>query len=290
MKARNALLFEKSSYDNSREHLMEEIYWLNRKLAAYVIKMRADSDCEDTRDLKSFFISDSEIDNFLGTASDESLQAGRKTKDQNHITELNKLNEEAKNFRTWIDGRIEKSLEQKRELPLVSLAKRFNLTPLEVQSLVICVAPIVDSRYGKVYAYLHNDLSKKYPTKDLILNLLCDDNNQDYGFLTTLHHSSALIRYGFLEIDSDDPHSINQFSPVTIDSRIAQYILDHVAVDEKLSSIVRCFSSISWSQVIIPIALRQSLNNLMNYELSHNGRIWSYCQIWCMKNQAASCC
>jgi len=275
-KVKNALVFEKASYANSHEHLMEEIYWLNRKLAAYVVKMRADNFCEDTNDLKAFFISDNEIDNFLGTGNCASQHAGREASDQNHINEFNRLSEEARDFRVWIDRRIQKSMEKNCELPLVSLAKRFNLTPFEVQSLIICVAPIVDSRHGKVYAYLHNDLSKKYPTKDLILSLLCNDKNQDFSSLFTLHHSSALIRYGLLEIGGDDHHSMNQFSPVKIDPRIAHYILDQAVVDEKLSSFLRCFAPISWNQVVIPATLRQSLNNLMKYELSQNGRICIY--------------
>ena len=276
IKVRNALVFEKASYDNPREHLMEEIYWLNRKLAAYVVKARADNLFEDTNDLKAFFISDREIDNFLGTGNSENQNTGRETKDQDHVNEINRFNEEARGLRVRIDTRIQKSMEKNCELPLVSLAKRFNLTPFEVQSLIICVAPIVDSRHGKVYAYLHNDLSKKYPTKDLILSLLCDDKNQDFSSLFTLHHSSALIRYELLEIGGDDLHSMNQFSPVKIDPRIAHYILDQAAVDEKLSSIIRCYAPMPWNQVVISATLRKSLNNLLNYELSQNGRSCFY--------------
>lgn len=278
IKLRNALSFEKVSYENPHEHLMEELYWLNRKLAAYVIKARTESFSEDINGPKGFFISDSEIDNFLGTGNSGNQDAGRKTKDQQHVEEFNRFTDEANNLRVLIDRRIQKSLEKNIRLPLPLLAKRFNLTAFEIQSLIICIAPIVDSRYAKAYVYLNNDFSKKNPTRELIFSLLGAGENPDYGSLFKLHHPSSLIRYGLIEIGGDELYSSSQYAPLRIDSRIAQYILNHQAIDEKLSSAIKYISPIPWNQVVIPDDLFQSLNGLLNYELSQNGRACLYLQ------------
>lgn len=274
IKIRNALVYGKATYDNPGEHLREEIYWLKRKLADYVIKTREDCFFEEKNDIKAFFISDTEIDSFLELGNRDNPHIRRDAKEQQ--VKSNRFGKEAENLRAEIDQRIQNTMEGNFDLPLISLAKRFNLTSLEVRSLIICLAPIMDSRYGKVYAYIHNDLSKKYPTTELICGLFCDEKNQDAGSLITLLYSSALIRYGFLEIRGDELHSRNQFSPITIDYRIAQYILAQPAIDEKLSSLIRVFAPVSWEQIVISPVLQQTLNKLVNFELSRNDRICIY--------------
>lgn len=44
--------------------------------------------------------------------------------------------------------------------------------PSEVDLLLICLAPELDLRYEKLYAYLQDDVTKKRPTVELALNLL----------------------------------------------------------------------------------------------------------------------
>lgn len=278
IKLKNVLVSEEVAYKNPHEHLREEIYWLNRKLAAYVIKVRTESFLEDTSDLKGFFISDNEIDSFLGIGNYGNQNDGRKTQEQQHVDEINKLIDEANNLRIRIDKRIQKSLEKSIGLPLLLLTKHFNLTAFEVQALIICIAPIVDSRYAKAYAYLNNDFSKKYPTRELIFSLLGEGRNPEYGSLFKLHHPSSLIRYGLIEIGGDELYSSSQYAPLKVDSRIAQYILSHQAIDEKLSSTIKYIPPIPWDQVVIPNDLFQSLNGLLNYELSKNGRVCLYLQ------------
>ena len=43
----------------------------------------------------------------------------------------------------------------------------------EREVLVICLAAEVNLKYERLYAYLHDDVTKKRPTVDLVLRLLC---------------------------------------------------------------------------------------------------------------------
>ncbi len=56
---------------------------------------------------------------------------------------------------------------------LSSIARSFALDTFDVGVLLIALAPDLDLRYERIYAYLQDDVTKRRPTIDLALNLLC---------------------------------------------------------------------------------------------------------------------
>jgi hypothetical protein len=56
---------------------------------------------------------------------------------------------------------------------LAGLASRFGLSGFDVDVLAISLAPEVDLSYGRLYAFLQDDVSRRSPSVDLALNLLC---------------------------------------------------------------------------------------------------------------------
>ena len=42
-----------------------------------------------------------------------------------------------------------------------------------IDVLLICLASELDLRYERLYAYLQDDVTRKQPSVDLVLNLLC---------------------------------------------------------------------------------------------------------------------
>ena len=57
--------------------------------------------------------------------------------------------------------------------PLARLAADHGLPSFDVEALVIALAPEVDLGYGRLYAFLQDDVSRRRPSVDLVLNLLC---------------------------------------------------------------------------------------------------------------------
>lgn len=57
---------------------------------------------------------------------------------------------------------------------LAALAERYRLTTFESAVLLLALAPEVDLRYERIYAYLQDDVARRRPSVDLALNLLCD--------------------------------------------------------------------------------------------------------------------
>jgi hypothetical protein len=71
-----------------------------------------------------------------------------------------------------IGERKAESTRQGVTLRLEELARLFHLTPFDVDTLLICLALELDLRYERLYAYLQDDVTKKLPSVDLVLNLL----------------------------------------------------------------------------------------------------------------------
>jgi hypothetical protein len=72
-----------------------------------------------------------------------------------------------------IAQRKAESLRQDVTLRLEKLAHLFRLIPFDIDVLLICLTSELDLRYEQLYAYLQDDVTKKRPSVDLVLNLLC---------------------------------------------------------------------------------------------------------------------
>jgi SpoVK/Ycf46/Vps4 family AAA+-type ATPase len=260
-------------YENPHAHLVDELRWLNRILAIQVERLRCVNFYEDTKDFRSFFITDKEIDALLSVSVFESVERG---KEKSQFQEIKQLSQLAQILREKINRRIQESLAQNIFLPIYQLKKLFNLNDFEIQTLIICLAPQIDSRYEKLYAYLQNNINKKLPSKDLIISLLVEDKEKHLESLTALNNSSPLIYYGLIEVTDSGTESSLIHSLLQIDPRIVQYLLGNNQVDQQLRNDLDFFQPIEWDQVVISESFQHHLQNLLNYELSQHGDVCIY--------------
>ncbi|MBY8854266.1 ATP-binding protein, partial [Saccharothrix sp. MB29] len=54
---------------------------------------------------------------------------------------------------------------------LLRLARRFDLAPVDVEFLLIALAPDVDARFERLYAYLNDDVTRRRAVVGLALEL-----------------------------------------------------------------------------------------------------------------------
>ena len=63
---------------------------------------------------------------------------------------------------------------QGKVVRLEHLATAFGLERFEIDTLLICLAPTLDLRYERLYGYLQDDVTRKRPSVNLVLDLLCE--------------------------------------------------------------------------------------------------------------------
>jgi ATP-dependent 26S proteasome regulatory subunit len=157
-------------------------------------------------------------------------------------------------------------------LALPSLAQRFGLSPFEVQTLVICLAPELQRKYDQFYAYLQDDITRKKPSVDLVLDLLCESENTRWYARTLFADNGALIRWGLLHKTEDrqspsGSSGLAQF--LKLDQSVLQYILGNYRLDGRVTDVATLLHPTSdVDQVLIEPTLKAQVQRLVQSHLA----------------------
>lgn len=245
-------------------HIIENLRWLNRILTAHILRLRRSKFYTNFNNFQGFFIADEEIDALLATGIFEE----RQDKSESEIELLiDKLRQEAQEIWTIIDKRVKESQEKNISLPLARLTEIFHLSEFEQKVLILCIAPQIDARYEKLYAYLQNDLTKKFPSVDLILGLLFQNIEERLQFLSLFQPTAPLLHYRLIEnveVASTDPRFLRA------DPRIVQYVIGNQSVDCRLVKYIQFLPSHTWSNVIVSEELKNRLKRLLTIIIDRN--------------------
>ena len=111
------------------------------------------------------------------------------------------------------------------------LIDRFRLSPFERDCLVIALAPEVDLKYERLFGFLADDITRRRPTVDVILNLLCSTFESKLAARSSFAPESPLIRHALLHLFADpsrvQPPLLDQL--VRVDPRIIAFLLEEDA-------------------------------------------------------------
>ncbi len=151
-----------AAYTDSLDHLRHELVRLDLLLEREVARFRGTLTRERAETpFAGLYISDAEIDTILGNGAGP--EGDRLAALDARIAELT----------ATIDARLAESRASGVPLRLLHLADTFNLARTELDIIVLALAPELDLRYQKLYAYVQDDVSRKRPTIDLALRLFC---------------------------------------------------------------------------------------------------------------------
>jgi hypothetical protein len=84
--------------------------------------------------------------------------------------------------------------------PLAHVRDAFGLQPFDVAVLLLALAPDVDLRYERIYAYLQDDVTRRRPTVDLALSLLCSTRAERLASRVRLDAGAPLLRHGLVAL------------------------------------------------------------------------------------------
>jgi hypothetical protein len=119
---------------------------------------------------------------------------------------------------------------------LERLSQLFNLDAFEQETLLVCLAPDVDLRYERLYAYLQDDVTRRRPSVDLILRLLAPSLEERSQARPALSPAGRLLDKGLLAVVGDE--AAGQASllarPLRVDERIVEYLLGSDRLDARV--------------------------------------------------------
>ncbi|MEU1390959.1 MULTISPECIES: ATP-binding protein [unclassified Nonomuraea] len=173
------------------------------------------------------------------------LEAGRPGPDDAAPREIDALLGRPKGEETDGDGpldgrivaRVERSLAEGVWLALPTLSSLFGLSALETRVVVICLAPELRRKYDRLYAFLQDDITRRRPSVDLILHLLCPSEHRGWAARSCFSENAPLLRSGILQTVAD-PASPSGSSGLAqfmkVDPRICHFLMGLNELDASL--------------------------------------------------------
>lgn len=251
-------------YKDNYAHINEELKKLDLliQLRILVFRMHTQAMCESDVS-PNVYISHEEVDQLLKKNNNNGAS---------NDPELQKLNSQLQIMQYDINNKVSKSLEKGIFLALAQLAAIFVLSPFDVQVLIICLAPELNRKYDKLYAYLQDDITRKKPSIDLVLNLLLDKESEQWNARMHFSDNAPLFRNGILQI-TDDPHSPSGSSDLArflkLDPRILNYLLGNNTVDGRLVNMLKVYNPLpSMDKIMVDHVIKTKLLNGVQHHFS----------------------
>jgi len=142
---------------------------------------------------------------------------------------LQSFKEKQKERKYLINSRLKASPNEGKDFPLEILKNILHITTdFEIDMLLLCLAPYVDARYEIIYGYIQDDLTKKYPTLQLIFDVLTEGIEQRLENERYCTSDSPLFRWKILKYGGTEPgsHSVSSlFRPLYIDESVVNFLL-----------------------------------------------------------------
>ncbi|MFV2022679.1 AAA family ATPase [Micromonospora sp. LOL_023] len=219
-----------AGYANSTEHLLAELARLDLVLGRRVRRVRQ-TQSGPAGELSADYVSEAEADRLLDNAADR-VPPG--DDDPQTGAELDELSQQ-------IATRVAQSLRDGVDLRLVALAGTFGLAPFDVEVIVVCLAPEIDRRYERLYGYLHDDLTRRLPTVELVLAILCADRRSRMAARARLAPSAPLLRHRLVTSTEDPTAPVHSLlgNNLRLDPRVVGFLLEDDELVEQLRPYAR---------------------------------------------------
>jgi hypothetical protein len=108
---------------------------------------------------------------------------------------------------------------------LAAAAERLGLDALDAAVLAVCAAPELDPRFGRLYAYLQDDVTRRMASPRLAAELLRGDGVARTDVLACFGPGSALARAGAVRLPAADDGVALADRPVKLAERLAAFVL-----------------------------------------------------------------
>jgi ATP-dependent 26S proteasome regulatory subunit len=110
---------------------------------------------------------------------------------------------------------------------LEHLMNAFALDRFELEILLVCLAPALDLRYERLYGYLQDDVTRKRPSVNLVLDLLCEPGYQRQAKLPYFAKEAPLERHRLLHpmLDSNTGAVSLLSQTLAVDETVMHWLL-----------------------------------------------------------------
>jgi hypothetical protein len=218
---------EAAPYGSSWEHLVDELERLDQLIRVEVLKQRPRRTENPLDPFSGLVISDEEVAGLLADAASDAGEGAQA------LAALD----------IKIQSRKQASLTAGGYLSLPQLGRLFGLTEFEERCLVVCMAPELERKYEKLYGYIQDDVTRRRPTVDLVLSLLCRGAAERLSARICFDSRSPLLRFRLLQCGDGTGDQTPLLSrPLKLDDRTLDFLLGIGRFDARLDLVASLVS------------------------------------------------
>ena len=196
------------------EHLLSELRRITTKVALRVEEMRATIG-NDEDEFRGLYVSEDEVNQLL--ADPDLFQGNSGLLNQPEIGKGG-------------PGPVSR---------LTRLQTVFGLSAFERDVVLIALAPEIELRFEKLYAYLQDDVTKRRPSIDMTLRLLCPGLAAQVAARRSFDAEGPLLKYRLIEFTDDNQNRQASLlsRSIKLDEGIVSYLLGEDRLDARLRHI-----------------------------------------------------
>ena len=242
------------AYGNTRDYLRDALSLLALRLQREVALTRQLRGAGTNEAFLGLFLSEAEVDRILAGLHGVTL-----TRDGRIVN----LEAEIASLAASIQARIPL---KESPLRLQRLSTLFDLKPLALEVLLLLLAPEVDNRFGRLYAYLQDDVARRWLSPGLALRLLPGTAPDDPVGRALFGPESPLIASRLIYVGGvgEGLSAPLLDRPLKLDDRVTEYLLEHDALDPQLAGIASLdVTNHTLDALPIDPVLRTRLSHLM---------------------------
>jgi len=159
--------------------------------------------------------------------------------------------------------------------PWHRLIADFSLSDIEQEILLLGVAPDIDLKYETLFAYLNNDITRKWPTFDLTLRIASSSAEQRSSVQRCLAPEAKLFRSGLMQrIDSASDRRAWLATGFFAAPAVCQFLSDLPSLDWRLRSFVdERPAANDWEQLAIADDLKDRLRRFARHYMGRGSKI-----------------
>lgn len=212
-------------FADSLEHILAEMKRLDLMLRRAVLVARQARSSDVPDEFRGLVITEDSVDQMLGSV--DFLGDSWNMTDSVRET-ATEIDQQLEHHQEEIRARMEESSRAGIRLALAHLATTYDLSPAEVDILLIALAPELEPRYETLYAYLHNDVTRNRPSVNLCLDLICRTQLEKIQARELFSPVAPLLKFHFIELHEGSydrsPTLLRQF--LKIDDTISGFLLE----------------------------------------------------------------
>ncbi len=215
------------------EHLTAGLQRLDLLLHREILRLRATYQLS-LDEFRGLYISDEQVNSLI----DQSLGY------EGVLSTLAELTQRAEALREANAERLPNGL------PWQRLAIEFGLTPIEQDVLLLAIAPEIDLKYETLYAYLNNDITRKWPTADLALRVLSASPAERAELRPYLSPQAALFAGNLLHTIEPTLRASSLAHGFALAHPLADFLLGYRYEDARLTAFAETVDgSVVWDKV-----------------------------------------